>query len=354
MKIIDRYIGKTVIGTTLLVVLMLTVVTIFISLLQEISTIGTGDYGIFAAIEYAILTLPQQVYSFFPMAALVGVSLGLGILANHSELTVMRASGVSLGKITIAVMKASIVLLIVATILGEWIGPTAEHFAENQKSLLTTKSQTLVTNQGIWVRDGNNYIYINQLLNNNFIKGVSRYEFDQNNSLISASYAENGVYKGKSWYMTNIATSLISLNGIQTNYAANAVWNLSLNPKFIRISAIDPSEMTLKQLFEYLLYLKINNLNTSSYALSFWQRILQPFATLVMVWLAIPFAFGQLRNASMGLRLMAGITLGFGFYILNEFFGPISIVYQTPPFLAALIPMLIFAAAAYFLQKQVE
>jgi len=354
MKIIDRYIGKTVIETTLLVVLMLTVVTIFISLLQEISTIGTGDYGIFAAIEYAILTLPQQVYSFFPMAALVGVSLGLGILANHSELTVMRASGVSLTKITFAVMKASIVLLLIATILGEWVGPTAEHFAENQKDLLTNKSQTLVTSQGIWIRDGNNYIYINQLLNNDLIKGVSRYEFDKDNSLVSASYAEAGIYKDKTWHMMNIATSLVSLNGIQTKQDANEIWNLSINPKFIRISAIDPSEMTLHQLFDYLLYLKINKLNTSSYALSFWQRILQPFATLVMVWLAIPFAFGQLRNASMGLRLMAGITLGFGFYILNEFFGPISIVYQTPPFLAALIPMLIFAGAAYFLQKQVE
>lgn len=354
MKIIDRYLAVTIINTTLLVLVMLVGLTIFINLIKEISDIGTGTYGLLGALEYVMLDLPQTAYSFFPMAALIGAMLGLSLLAHHSELIVFRASGISTARISWAVMKGAIILLIAATLLGEWLAPLAEHSAENRKALLTSSGQTLITGRGIWIRDGQNILNIQTVIGTNHIQGINRYVFDDQRNLVRAIHADSGFYHQGQWIMQNVATSFISPTAVHSERVKTANWHLSLDPKLLKISVADPDEMSLFQLYDYIHYLNINNLNSATYALSFWQRILQPLATLVMVWLAIPFVFGSLRSMTMGLRIVLGIIAGFSFFILNKFFGPFSIVYQWPPLLAALLPILLFALAAYLLQRRIH
>ena len=333
---------------------MLVGLTIFINLIKEISAIGTGAYGIWGALEYVILDLPKTTYSFFPMATLIGVLLGLSLLAHHSELIILRASGVSIARISWAVIKAAILLLIAATLLGEWLAPIAEHTAENRKAILTSHGQAIVTGRGIWIRDGHNILNIQTVIGATHIRSINRYVFDNNRNLIRASHAESGVYHHGLWIMKNIDTSYITPTAIHSEHNAIGNWHLSLDPTLLRISVADPDEMSLLQLHDYIRYLDKNNSNSAIYALAFWQRILQPLATLIMVWLAIPFVFGSLRSMTMGLRIMLGIIVGFAFFILNEFFGPFSIVYQWPPLLAALLPIVLFAMAAYFLQRRVN
>lgn len=352
MKLLDRYIGTTIIHTTFLVLLMLIGITTFITLIQEIGDIGTGNYNFLGALEHVLFDMPRQVYAFFPMAMLVGVSLGLGLLANHNELTVMRANGVPLSGITWAVIKAALLLLLLITLLGEGIGPIAEHQAEYQKTILTSKGQALETSHGTWVRDGTNFLYIDSILGHNHLQGVNRYQLDSQRKLITASYAKNGEYSHDQWTMQNVIESQINTDGIQTHQYPTANWELSLNPKLLRISAVEPEEMTLKQLFDYIRYLNKNHLNAAHYELAFWQRTFQPLATLIMVWLAIPFVFGSMRSITMGVRMSAGIAVGFGFYLLNQFFGPLGLVYQWPPIIAAIIPTLLFAFIAYGLQRK--
>lgn len=354
MKIADRYIATTVINTTLICLLMLIGITIFISFIQEMSDLGTGNYNFLAATFYVFLELPNQIYTFFPMAMLVGVSLGLGLLANHSELTVLRASGMSLTKITWAVMKAALVFLVIFTLIGEWIGPLAVHAAENQKTMLTSRGQAMETSHGTWIRDGVNFLYIDSVLSHNHLQGISRYQFDKQRNLVTTSYAKSGTYQNEQWLMHDVVESQIKPDGIDTQHYPIANWHLTLNPKILRISAVDPEEMTMQQLYEYIHYLKKNALNATSYVLAFWQRLFKPLATLVMVWLAIPFVFGSFRRLTMGLRMMMGISLGFCFYILNEFFGPLTLVFQLPPLLGAIIPTFLFTITAYTLQRRVR
>ncbi len=354
MKTLDRYLAVTIINTTLMVLAMLVGLTIFVNLIKEISDIGTGAYGLLGALEYVLLDLPQTAYSFFPMAALIGVLLGLSLLAHHSELIILRTRGVSIARITWAVIKGAIVLLILATLLGEWLAPIAEHSAEKRKTILTSRGQALITGRGVWVRDGQNVLNIQNVIGANRLQGVNRYVFDAQRNLIQASHADAGVYEHGHWNMQNIATSNITPTAVHSQHHATETWQLSLNPSLLRISVVDPDEMTLPQLYAYMRYLDKNNLNKSAYALAFWQRLLQPLATLIMVWLAIPFVFGSLRSMTMGLRIVLGTFVGFGFYILNEFFGPFSIVYQWPPLLAALSPLVLFAIAAYLLQRRIR
>ncbi len=354
MKIIDRYLGITAIRGTMLVLLMLMGLSVFISLVKEIGDIGTGDYGILAVLEYIALDLPQQIYAFFPMACLLGTLLGLGALASNSELIILRASGVSVGRIIWIVIKATLLMLVVATLIGEGLGPMAQHTAEVHKALLTSSGQALKTNQGTWIRDGENFLYIHTIVDNKDLRGISRYQFDNQHNLLNASYAATGAYIHGHWIMQNVVESNINSTKVTITKMPQADWQLSLSPNLLRISVVDPEEMSLLQLNSYLSYLKKNNLNATNYLLSFWQRLLQPLATIIMVWLAIPFIFGPLRSSTMGLRVLLGATFGFCFITLNQFFGPLSTVYQFPPILAASCPLFLFALTAWILQRRVR
>lgn len=353
MTIIERYIGKTIVSATLLVLLIFTGLVIFIAIVREVSDFGNGTYGFIGALEYVLLDLPKQIYQLFPLASLIGVVLGLGILANHSELTILRANGLSLNQITWMVAKTLIVMLAIATIIGEYLAPISQHLADNRKALLISNGQTLTTTRGTWMRDGEDFLYIHAVLGNRQLEGVSRYQFDKNAQLIRASFAKSGHYEKHRWIMRDVVNSEINTKHIQTSQTPTAEWKLAINPNLLHIATVNANQMSLKELFFYIRYLKNNNLNAADYALAFWQRIFQPLATLVMMWLAISFVFGSVRSVTMGLRLMTGIVVGFVFYILNQFFGPLSVVYQWPPFIAALLPTILFAAAAYFLMQRI-
>lgn len=353
MKIIDRYLGKTILHTTLLVLFLLMGLSVFITLIRELNNIGAGNYHLLGVLGYVLLDLPQQLYAFFPIACLLGVLLGLGLLASNSELIILRTSGLSVGRVAWGVLKTTLLLLVVATLIGEGVAPFAEHTAESYKALLISRGQTLKTNQGVWVRDGQDFLYIRSVIGGNYLEGVSRYQFDNQHRLVKVSFAEKGFYESGRWVMQGVVESQINLTAVKTQQLSLSYWLLTINPNLLHITQVEPSEMSLKQLYDYLKYLRGNNLSTSNYMLAFWQRLLQPLATLVMVWLAVPFVFGPLRSATMGLRIIAGAVVGFSFYLLNQFFGPFIVVYQLPPAIAAMLPIAIFALAAYGFQRRI-
>lgn len=350
MKIIERYLGKTVISTTLSVLGVLLALFALIKLLAETRDIGYGHYTLLSAFYYVLLTLPSQFYSFSPIAILLGSILGLSLLARHSELTILNASGVSLYQIAWGLLKATSLIVFFIVLIGEGIAPRAARLAENHKIFLTTSGQTLMTQQGsLWIRDGHNFIYIQSIFHPTHLKKVSRYEFDDHNNLLKASFANQVNYENNHWNAYDVFTSYLTPKKITTSHTEHEIWPLSFSPKLLNSSIIQPEEMSLRQLNEYIHYRHKNLLNTSQYSLAFWQRLLQPFAIWIMMCLAIPFTFKHLRSLATSLRAIAGVVVGFGFYLLNEFFGPFAIVYQWPAFLAALLPVLIFTFIAALL-----
>lgn len=352
MKIIDRYLGRTIISTTLSVLGILLVLFSLIKLIAETRDIGYGHYTLACAFYYVLLTLPSQFYSFFPVAILLGSILGLSVLAKHSELMILHSNGVSLYQMAWSLIKATLLMVFLTVLIGEGLAPRAARLAENYKSSLTTDGQTLITQQGaVWIRDGHNYIYIQSILDPTHLNKVSRYQFDDNNNLLTASFAKQVNYERNVWNANDIATSIISLKKIQAKHIAHEIWPLSFSPKLLNISIIKPEEMSLRQLNDYIRYRRKNLLNISQYSLAFWQRVLQPAAIWVMLCLAIPFTFKHLRTLATSLKTIAGVAVGFGFYLLNDFFGPFAIVYQWPPFLAALLPILIFMFIAIILMR---
>lgn len=342
MKLLDRYIGINVIVATFLALLVLIGMQSFISFVAELHTIGTRNYGLAQAFIYVPMLLPSYAYQFFPIAGLLGVLMGLGRLASQSELIAMRAAGISVTQVIWAVAKAGILMLVIITFLGEWWAPHLQFRAERDKAIALTGGQALGTQQGTWVRDGNNFIYINTVQSKGKLLGVMRYEIGANHRLILASQAESGDYVNGQWIFNKVQQSTFENEKITNQQFPQQSWNVNFNPHLLNAAAIDPSQQTLNKLYSYIEYLKNNNQLSNQSEFQLWKRIFQPLATLIMIILGVPFVFGPLRTATMGLKILIGVIVGFSFYMLNEFFGPLSMVYQVPPILAAAMPAAIF------------
>ncbi len=354
MRILDRYIAKTVLSAIGLVTLMLIGLQIFILFVNQLEDLGKLDYGMLQATVFVLLQMPYQVYLFFPMASLLGSLIGLGILANHSELVVIRAAGMSIGQITRSVLKASLLVIILVTSMGELLVPMMAQYANDYKASALSGGQTLRTAQGVWVRYGNDFISIGQILPNKVLRGVYQFRFDTQHHLLLARQINAVRFVNQTWVASGVKQTEFFADHTKAKTLKSMVWDVPIKPQVLMISSVEPDEMTLHELNRYLREQERTKQNAHIYKLAFYQRIVQPFTTMVMMMLAIPFIFGPLRSSTMGSKLLVGATVGFSFHIVNRFFGPVSTVFQWPAELAALGPTVFFAVLGLYLMRRVR
>lgn len=354
MKLLDRYIAKSVLSAIGLVTLMLAGLQIFILFVNQLDDIGKFNFGITQAAAFVFLQMPYQVYLFFPMASLLGSLIGLGIMANNRELIVMRAAGVSIGRITLSVLKAAVLLIIIVTITGETLIPRLSYYANDLRMEALSNGQALRTARGVWLRYKSDYLAIGTVLKDNTLKNVIQFRFDETHHLRQARKIERIVFNQGSWEAFNVAITNFSNQQTDVDFVTHMPWDVSIKPGILNASSSEPDEMTLNELRQYLHVQKKNHQSALNYRLAYWQRIFQPFTSIVMMILAIPFIFGPLRTSTMGSKLLAGATVGFGFHIINRFFGPFSQVFQWPPIIAAAGPTLIFALLGIYLMRRMK
>lgn len=337
------------ISSVLLVLLLLLGVESFLELASELKDIGKGNFHFLQALINVPLMLPTDIYQLFPMAALIGSLMGLGRLANQSELIVMSAAGMSRWQIMRALLFTTVILLVFVSLIGEGIAPQTQHIAKQYKMLSLSAGQTFKSASGVWFRDGSNFIFVRDIYVDNRLTDVTRYHFDPDKRLTLISHAYKGLYKQGSWYFRDVHQSEIFDDHVVSKTIPLQKWDIKLDKRLLGVSNISPDQMSLKRLYSYIKYRRQNDLGMGMYEFEFWKRLTQPLASLVMVFLAIPFIFGPLRSVSMGFRVMIGVVIGFSFYILNQFFGPLSQVYQIPAILAATLPTITFALIGTFL-----
>jgi len=343
MNILSRYVGKAVLAASALVIVVVLALILVINFLGELRDIGVGEYGVAQAFVYVLLRMPHNLYEFFPVIVMLGSILGLGVLASHRELIIVRASGVSVPRIAAAVVGAALVLIAVITVVGECVAPQANFAAENYKDSLENGGQTVTTASGRWMHEGNNFLHIHRIVGRNHLEGVVRYEFDGQHRLLASYYSKTIDSRNGQWIAPDMVKTVLNGDEAHSTHVKNAKWNLALNVNLLSVGLIAPVSMSLRALADQVHYLKQNGLQAGDFQLEYWKRIFQPLTAIVMMLLAIPFVFGFSRSVTMGWRVSFGIFVGFAFYILNAFLGQFSIVFELPPVFAAIFPTLLFA-----------
>ncbi len=355
MRTLDRYIGLTVAKSIGLVLLVLLSLFTFITFADELSKTGNGNYGTWDAAEYAIVTIPRMVYQLFPATALIGSMVGLGILANNSELTAMRAAGVSIRWIAGAVMKVGIVLVLAVVFVGEFVAPAADRYAETQKSLAVNDKIALKTRRGLWVREGGSFVNIRDVYEAGRVGGVVIFDFDKQHQLDRVTRAQEAIHQGKNrWLLKDMQVTDIHDGTITTASQGEASRASLLSPGLVDAVTVRPESMSVWELYGYASYLRANGLDAARYVQAFWSKLIAPLTTAIMVLLAIPFIFGPLRTSSAGNRILTGTILGISFHIFGEIFGYVGLVYGLNPVFAASFPAGAFLFVALFMMRKIR
>ncbi len=354
VKTIQRYIAESVLVSTLLVFLVVLALSFVVGLLKELHDIGIGEYGFGHAAYYVVLQLPHTLYQFSPLLVLSGGVLGLGLLSASHELMAMRVAGASVWRIIGGVVSAALVMIVAMALIGELLGPQAEHLAEKNKSSAMSNGQAVATRSGIWIHAGNNFLHIKRIVGHHHLEGVTRYEFDDQHHLLASYYANTLNLVNDQWQSANVVKTTFKNDRTQSEQFANAIWNLALSPTLLNVGVQEPESMSLPKLHDYSRSLEKNHTQAGSFQLEFWQRIFQPLAILTMILLAVPFVLAAPRSMNVGKRMLLAIVVGFIFYILASLIGQFSIVFQFPPLVAALLPILLFAGGGYLVMVKMS
>jgi len=352
--ILDRYIGKTVAFSVMMVMAVLLALYVFTSMANEVNKIGHGTYTALNAVEYILSQLPRRIYEFFPLSALLGTMIGLGGLASRSELIVIRTTGVSVGRIVISVMKTALILMIVATFFGEVIAPPVDQYVKARRVKQLARQIDLNTSYGLWARDGDTFINVRRVETSGRLVGVNLYRFDDQHRLHTVIHANSARRQGEGWILSRVRESLLTDDGVTTRQLAQMQWHTILSPELIGVVSVSPTILAFWDLLDYVHYLHRNGLNAERYELALWQKAVAPFTVGAMVLLAVPFVFGSLRSVGMGARILVGFLVGVSFYMLNQIAGHAGLVYHIPPAVSAGLPTLLVMTISLVLLRRVR
>lgn len=341
MKRLPSYVSRTVLGAMLLVLVLLLGLEMVFSFLGELEELK-GKYTATEALVYIGLTAPQRLYDMLPIAALIGGIVGLGMLATASELTVMRAAGVSIRRIVWWVVRPALVLIVLGLLLGQYVVPHTQEIAEKRRALALEQTYLAGWLNSYWHREGQDLVRIGRVEPDGKLFDMVFFRLSPEGRLEAGTRIERGYYipAEGGWRLLNLRETQLRPDG-STGVVATPerLWQSRLTPEFLSLVTMEPETLSLTRLYRYASYMKQQGLDSAAYFLEFWKKALAPFATLSMVLIACSFIFGPLRSVTMGLRILAGVMAGLLFRYIQDFLGYVSLIYDFSPVLAAGLPI---------------
>lgn len=354
MKILDRYIRRNVIATTVTVLIVLLAIFSFFSFLDELEDLGHGNYGLPQVVMVVLLRLPVLAYQLFPIAALLGALIGLGGMLERNEIAVIRCAGVARRRVVWSVMKAGLIVVALAVFLGEFVVPPAEMQARELRSLSTSDRSSSSSRHGFWARDGNSYINIREMLPGEHFRDIRILEFDEGNHLLRSTHAESAQVQDGTWQLAKLRQTDFGGAVPVVRELEVTTWDSLLDPDLIGLVAINPGTLSSLELFRYVRFVESNGQNPERWKHALWVKLAYPLAAAVMVYLAIALVLGASRSVSAGRRILIGALIGLGFHVMNETSRHLALVVGMPPALSALGPTLLLFSIAMVLNRRVQ
>jgi lipopolysaccharide export system permease protein len=281
---------------------------------------------------------------------LIGALLGLGQLARGSELTVMRAAGISVWRIAGSVAMAGVVLTVFAVVCGEFLAPPLQAVAKQQKALAKFSNISFANRGGAWVRDGNLLINVMEQSGTAKFGGMRIFELSADHALVSVAKAGTAtVQEDGTWNLTRYQRTRFGGDLIEADSDASRVFETKVGGDFLELTVTQPRQLATLVLWNLMRHLRDNGLDTATQEFAFWSRIARTFAIVFAALLAVPFVFGSLRSAGSGARTLVGVLIGMAFFLVQRMLESGALVFDASPVVLAWFPTTLLAAAALVL-----
>jgi len=352
---IERYLAREIFGAVSFVLVGFLALFAFFDLIHELNDLGKGAYGLREVFAFVLLLVPGHAYELFPVVVLIGTLYVLAHLASNSEFTVMRGSGLSPWRAGGALAKAGLVFAAITFVIGEWGAPLAEEAAQTLRMRAMSSLIGQQMRSGLWFKDERSFINVREARQANALDGVRIYEFDPQYRLDMVRAAAHGEYLGSgNWKLLDVAQTQFTVQGPRIERLPSMTWHSALTPDLLEVLIVAPERMSTWKLYRYTQHLAGNRQKTERYEIALWKKLVYPFATLVMMALAMPFAYMHARAGMVGVKVFLGIMLGTFFHMLNNLFSHISLLQHWPPAAAAVVPSSAFLMAAMLMMWWVE
>ena len=352
MKTLTRYVGREVVYSTLLYFVALLMLFAFFDFMHELGNVSKEDYPLSRALLVVALSLPGHSYELLPTAALIGTLFAIATLVANSEYTVMRASGASLTQVTWAIVRVGIPLALATFLAGEFVAPPAEQLAQQvRQQARGGDASRFVAQQfrsGFWFKQDQTFANIRRLASDLTLHDVRIYEFDREMRLKALRFADSGTFVSEGqWLLKNVRTTELSPSGGARLVSADQwTWDTVLKPSILTVYQVAPEKLELGSLYDNIRVLGSNQQKTSRFEIALWNKIFYPAAVIVMMILALPFAYFQRRAGGVGIRVFVGTIIGLVFFLLSRLFSYLGVINDWPPLFSAAFPVAAFVAVA--------
>jgi lipopolysaccharide export system permease protein len=339
MKLLDRYIVRAILGGVgLWMALLMTLGALFLFIGQQ-DDIGVGRYTAMDAVVFVLLNLPEEAWQLLPIATLIGALMGLGSLARGSEITVIRATGVSPARIGTAALIAAFLLMVLAVAVGEFLAPQLQQAAKQNKAFSKFSDITFGGGGGAWVRDGNLILNAARQSGEHQFGGMTIFELSPDHKLQAIGHAARATAgSNNEWLLRDYTESRFARDRVLTRPGGDRRLESSVSAQFLGLAVDDPHDMQLTTLWRLIRYYQANALDAKPYVFAFWSRIARTVAIAFAVLLPIPFVLGSLRSAGAGARTAVGLLIGIAFFLLQRLIESGTLVFDLNPVILAWIP----------------
>jgi lipopolysaccharide export system permease protein len=355
MRTLERYLARQIYAAVGFVLLGFLALFAFFDLIKELSDLGTGDYHLREVFSYVLLSLPAHAYELFPVVVLIGTLYVLAHLASNSEYTVMRGSGLSPARAGMSLAKIGLAFVVGIFVVGEWVAPAAEEAAQKLKLRAMSELIGRDLQSGLWFKDEGSFINVREARQAKLLQGIKIFEFDEDYRLRRTTAAQRAEYRGQGlWLLSEVVMTSFTAEGPRTARHPEWEWRSRVTPDMLDALLVRPERMSAFALHKYTQHLAGNKQKTERYEIALWKKLFYPLATLVMMALALPFAYMQARAGMVGFKVFMGIMIGILFHMLNSLFAHVGLLQNWPPFAAAAMPSGAFLLAAGTMMWWVE
>ncbi len=355
MKTVRRLLYRDIVSSVIFVAVAFLSLFFFIDFVDELEDVGRQGYAIQHAFASSLLELPGRLYELLPIAVLIGTIFSLARMAQTSEFTILRTGGLGPGRALglLAILGLGFAMLTLVT--GDVVAPMSSRAAVELKSRFTG-GRTL-GRAGAWLRDERQAedglrsvsANVSRVAPDGRLDGIRIFEFDQDGQLRSRIAAKHGRIDDAGWWRLEEVSEMHwqsprdgALATVKVAEHPSLQWPTSLNTNVVAAAVLPVGTMSTLELWRYASHLSDREQAAQRYAIQFWKKAFYPFACLVMIALALPFAYLSARAGGLSFKVFGGILLGISFVLLNSVSGHLGVLRDWTPWMAAALPGVVY------------
>lgn len=352
LKTIRRLIYGEVIAAIAIVTLGFLALFLFFDFIDEVQSLGRiAGYGILQASAFVGLMIPSHLYELLPIAVLIGTIFVMARLAQSSEYTILRTSGLGPWRALKTLLWLGLAFVALTFVIGDYVSPVADRTGQLLKAKY--RGNITVGQTGAWLKerhaDTQYSVNVKALESDGNMRDVRIFEFDNQGLLVSQVKAENGRFdQDGSWNLSGVDRTEFAARGtdfahVKRSQLETYRWPTQISSEMVSAALLDPKRMSTVDLFKYIQHLQVNAQSAQRYEIEFWRKVFYPLSCLVMVVLALPFAYLHFRSGGISSYVFGGVMAGISFFLLNNVFGYIGNLQSWSPWLTAALPGMIYS-----------